>query len=233
MYTYGEHQTLRALRLHMHQPTQHVVFSRLVRVPTPTSFGDGRSSIERWFHSKILLFSPSSACSSTTTCWRRSSVDGDEGLRHLKQEEVSRSRPASTLPLGRVPSRPCPPPVSRTPLPAVPLPAHLLALNGTLTLLSAVVEGILLRRTALSWPMHATTGAGCGAAGTAAARARARACVCVCGVAMHGVERTKTGWAGVRRAGAHGAGAATHLSLCLRPGSILVASWEGEASRQR
>ena len=86
-------------------------------------FGDGRSSLERWFHSKILLFSPSSACSSTTTCWRRSSVDGDEGLRHLKQEEVSRSRPASTLPLERVPSRPCPPPVSRTPLPAVPLPS--------------------------------------------------------------------------------------------------------------
>ena len=123
MFVRDERRALRTLRLHMHQPTQRLVCSHLVRVPTPTSFGDGRSSLERWFHSKILPLSPSSACSSSTTCRRSSSWDGDEGLRHLKQEEVSRSRPASTLPLGRVPSRPCPPPVSRTPLPAVPLPS--------------------------------------------------------------------------------------------------------------
>ena len=47
MCTYGERQTLRALRLHMHEPTHHVVFSRLVRAPVPTLFVDGRSLLKR------------------------------------------------------------------------------------------------------------------------------------------------------------------------------------------
>ena len=141
-----ERRALRTLRLHMHQPTQRLVCSHLVRVPTPTSFGDGRSSLERWFHSKVLPLSPSSACSSSTTCRRSSSWDGDDGLRHLKQRQV-RSRGLSSTPaLEHMPSCPHPPPVSRTPPPPVSLPAHLLALNGTLTLLCAVVEGISLRR---------------------------------------------------------------------------------------
>ena len=130
----------------MHQPTPRLVCSHLVRVPTPTSFGDGRSSLERWFHSKILPLSPSSACSSSTTCPRSSSWDGDDGLRHLKQRQVSSRGLSSTPALERLPSCPHPPPVSRTPPPPVSLPAHLLALNGTLTLLCAVVEGISLRR---------------------------------------------------------------------------------------